>query len=76
MNDEMATSTLNAATLQEAVDTIVQMLDHPSDISISYSFNGETKTTLFQVGGPEEASYELVYEGEVDENEPTIQQIE
>ncbi|ELY35516.1 hypothetical protein C496_23106 [Natronorubrum tibetense GA33] len=76
MSDEQMIDSLNGSALQEAIDAVVQILDHPSDLSISYSFDGETKRTRFRIQEPESKCYELVYEGQNDENEPIIRRIE
>jgi hypothetical protein len=73
MLEERSTPTGNASQLQEAIDILVQMFDHPSTLSIEYHFDTGTKQTVFEVQTAEDVlTYELRYEGQHDEMEPEI----
>lgn len=43
----------DASRSQEAIDTVVQTFDHPTTLSVDYSFEGDEKRTLFEVAGRE-----------------------
>lgn len=66
-----------ASQLQEAIDTVVQAFDYPSSISVDYEAIESTKRTTFEVTTADgSVTYELVYEGTEDEDEPEISRIE
>lgn len=44
-------SSLNASTLQEAIDTVVQQFDHPPEIELRYSAENAQKETEIAVDG-------------------------
>ncbi|UPV77148.1 hypothetical protein M0R89_23185 (plasmid) [Halorussus limi] len=77
MTEKHVPQSLNAAQLQEAIDTIVQTFDYPAELSIQYSFIEGTKRTEVEIQTSEAvATYELVYDGERDEAEPELTQID
>ena len=70
MPDEPPVPTEQAATSQEAMDTIVQAFDHPPTLQISYSTaDGQKRTTLELETGTGTA--ELTYDGRDDDAEET-----
>lgn len=63
--------------LQEAIDTVVQLLDYPESISIEYTTEGEQKQTRFEVSTTDgSATYELIYNGRDENAKPELRQIE
>lgn len=66
----------HASTLQEAVDTIVRVFDHPENVSVEYTFADGEKRTLFEVTTSEgEVAYELSYDGRRDGEEPSLTRV-
>lgn len=66
-----------APQVQEAIDTILQSFDHPRTMSLEYTSNEGTKRTQIEVttdAGAE--TYELVYDGRRDDQEPELSRVE
>lgn len=73
MADNRMSPSKRSSQLQEAIDTIVQIFDHPDTIAIDHTFESGQKRTTFEIVTPEgTVSYELVYEGQDEKSEPEL----
>lgn len=73
MMDPQSPPASKASQLQEALDTVAQTFDCPSNLSIRYTTTDGTKRTTFEIEAPnDESAYELRYDGHDDESEPEL----
>lgn len=62
-----------AATLQEAIDSIVQTFGHPEALKLSYENTGQEKRTIIEFADDAETvTYELRFDGSEADNEPEL----
>lgn len=77
MVDDQRTRPGDPSQLQEAIDTIIQSFGHPETISLTYTFeNGQKRTILDVPTGDDTATYELVYDGQDDDEEPELRSVD
>lgn len=63
--------------LQEAIDTIVQTFDYPSELTIQYTVTDGKKRTTFEVESPDGGTtFELHYDGRDTEVEPELTRLD
>lgn len=72
MTEEQPSPIDRASQLQEAIDSIVGTFDYPGTLSIEYTYDGDTKRTVFEIQERErKIGYELRYNG-YEETEPRL----
>lgn len=76
MSKDQSAPFKNSSQLQEAIDTIVQIFDHPEAISINHLLEDGQKRTTFEITTEDIVTYELVYNGHDDEAEPELRQLD
>jgi hypothetical protein len=77
MAEDQPNPTGNTAQLQEAIDTVVNVFDHPEELSVNYTFENGTKRTIIEVStGEDRNTYELVYDGQDEDTEPELNSID
>lgn len=73
MAEEQLTPGDSASQLQEAIDSIVRTFDYPGTLSIEYTYDGNTKRTVFEIQTEEDnIVYELQYDGSEEVTEPRL----
>lgn len=66
-----------AATVQEAIDTIVQAFDYPQAFELTYTSEKGTKRSIIEISDGEPGmTYELRFDGGQEDTEPTLTTIQ
>ncbi|MFC7195061.1 hypothetical protein ACFQL4_10985 [Halosimplex aquaticum] len=61
--------------MQEAIDTIAQVFDHPSSLSVRYTTADGIKRTTFELNATDE-SFEVTYDGGDETAEPQLSRLD
>lgn len=69
-------SVRTAASVQEAIDSIVQMFDHPEQLSIQYSSSDGHKVTTIEIEDEEVVeTFELQFRADKPNESPVLKRI-